>query len=58
MRKIILVFSLVVFSSFGSLKMNPSENVVAKEMAIGSSFSLINDTNDKVSIHTGLVLFP
>lgn len=53
MRKIVLFFSIVVFSSFGSLKMNFDNNFVAKEVTIGSSFSLINDTKDKVSIHTG-----
>jgi hypothetical protein len=53
MKKIVLVCSLVVLSSFGSIKENPSGNVVTKEMTVGSSFSLINDTKDKISIHTG-----
>jgi len=53
MKKIVLVFSLVVLSSFGSITMNPSEKAVQTEIIIGDSFSLINDTKDKVSIHTG-----
>ncbi|MES2812310.1 MAG: hypothetical protein V4670_07560 [Bacteroidota bacterium] len=53
MRKIVLVFSIVVFSSFGSIKENPLENVVTTEIVASSSFSLINDTKNKVSIHTG-----
>jgi len=53
MKKIVLVFCLVVLSSFGSLTTNPSEKVVVTEVMTSGSFSLINDTNDKVSIHTG-----
>ena len=53
MKKIVLVISLVVLSSFGSLTMHPSEEGVQTERIVGDSFSLINDTNDKISIHTG-----
>ncbi|WP_394758003.1 hypothetical protein [Flavobacterium sp.] len=53
MRKIVLLFSLVVLSSFGSIINNPSENVIKTEITTSSSFSLINDTKDKVSIYTG-----
>jgi hypothetical protein len=53
MRKIVLILSVVVFSSFGSSIMSPAENVVATEVISNGSFSLINDTNDKVSIYTG-----
>ncbi|RXR20931.1 hypothetical protein EQG63_03060 [Flavobacterium amnicola] len=53
MRKIVLILSVIVLSSFGSRMMNPSENTVATEVITGGSVSLINDTNDKVSIHTG-----
>ncbi|MBP9794317.1 MAG: hypothetical protein KBC56_10015 [Flavobacterium sp.] len=53
MRKIVLILSVVVFSSFGSSLKNPSENAVAKEVRTSESFSLINDTNNSVSIYTG-----
>lgn len=53
MRKIVLLLSIVVFSSFGSSIHKSSEKVVATEITTNGSFSLINDTKDKVSIHTG-----
>lgn len=53
MKKAILLLSFVVLSSFNStsnvdFKLKSNVSIVA-----GESFSLINDSKDKISIHTG-----
>lgn len=53
MKKAILLLSFVVLSSF-----NSASNVDFKlksnvSIVVGESFSLINDSKDKISIHTG-----
>ncbi len=53
MKKAILLLSFVVLSSF-----NSTSNVDFKlksnvSIVVGESFSLINDSKDKISIHTG-----
>ncbi|MBE9575988.1 hypothetical protein [Flavobacterium proteolyticum] len=53
MKKIILLFSLAFFSSFVSVDGCYLENEVTKKFVLSSSFSLINDSKDKISIHTG-----
>jgi hypothetical protein len=53
MKKAILLLSFVVLSSFNSISnvdFKPMSNV---SVVFGESFSLINDSKDKISIHTG-----
>ncbi|HBD27081.1 hypothetical protein [Flavobacterium sp.] len=53
MKKAILLLSFVVLTSFGTIP-NPEINSNLKtETVLGESFSLINDSKDKISIHTG-----
>lgn len=53
MKKMVLFLGLVVLSSFGSFNNSALENVSTKEVVLESSFSLINDSKDKITIHTG-----
>lgn len=53
MKKMVLCFGLVVLSSFGSFDNSAFKKDNSKEIVVESSFSLINDTKDKVTIHTG-----
>ncbi len=54
MKKIALLLGLVIVSSFNSPNATThSKSSLEKVSALESSFSLINDTKDKVSIHTG-----
>ncbi|ESU21817.1 hypothetical protein FCR2A7T_02750 [Flavobacterium cauense R2A-7] len=53
MKKIVLILSVVVFSSFTNITDDTLSNIVKKEVVVSDSFSLINDTKDKISIHTG-----
>lgn len=53
MKRIILLFSLILLTSFGTTKPSNSKNRFEFGKAVASSFSLINDTKEKVSIHTG-----
>jgi hypothetical protein len=53
MKKIVLFFGIIVLSSFGNVNNTNLKDTVSKDVMVGSSFSLINDTKDKVSIHTG-----
>ena len=53
MKKAILLLSFVVLTSFSTIP-NPEINSNLKtEAVLGESFSLINDSKDKISIHTG-----
>ncbi len=53
MKVFVLAFSLFSFLFFTETKMNSKENQPKIEVVIGSSFKLINDTKNKVSIYTG-----
>lgn len=53
MKKIILLSSFVVLTSFGTMTNSQITTNVKTEMVVGESFSLINDSKDKISIHTG-----
>ena len=53
MKKIILLSSFVVLSSFGIITNTETTSSVKIEKVVGESFSLINDSKDKISIHTG-----
>lgn len=52
MKKAILFLFFVGLTSFGTYTNSNFERNFATEKSIGESFSLINDTKDKVSIHT------
>ena len=53
MKKAIILLSFIVLNSFGTIP-NPEINSNLKtETVLGESFSLINDSKDKISIHTG-----
>lgn len=49
MKTIFILFSFICLSSFNDIQTNNLQ----VEINVESSFSLINDTKDKVSIHTG-----
>ena len=49
MKTIFILFSFICLSSFNDIQTNNLQ----VEINVASSFSLINDTKDKVSIHTG-----
>ena len=51
MKTVIIVLGFLCLSSFVSNDKLENDNNI--EVVIGSSFSLINDTKEKVSIHTG-----
>jgi len=53
MKKIILLSSFVVLTSFGTITNTETSSSVKTEIVVGESFSLINDSKDKISIHTG-----
>ena len=53
MKKIILLSSFVVLTSFGTITNTENTSSVKTEIVVGESFSLINDFKDKISIHTG-----
>ncbi|TDR24710.1 hypothetical protein [Flavobacterium cheniae] len=53
MKKIILLSSFVVLTSFGTITNTENTSIVKTETVVGESFSLINDSKDKISIHTG-----
>lgn len=53
MKKVMLFLCLVVLTSFGTVTKSNEAPKPTFEKAVSSSFSLINDTKDKVSIHTG-----
>jgi hypothetical protein len=53
MKKVILFICFVCFCSFSNKKESIKTQQFTSNIVIGSSFSLINDTKDKVSIHTG-----
>jgi hypothetical protein len=53
MKKIILLSSFVVLTSFGTITNTENTSSVKTETVVGESFSLINDSKDKISIHTG-----
>lgn len=53
MKNVILFLSFVILTSFGTIPKSSVEHNTVIEKVVSSSFSLINDTKDKVSIHTG-----
>jgi hypothetical protein len=53
MKKTILLLSFIVLSSFGTITNSVIKSNVKIETVLGESFSLINDSKDKISIHTG-----
>jgi hypothetical protein len=53
MKKTILLLSFIVLSSFGTISNSVIKSNVKIETVLGESFSLINDSKDKISIHTG-----
>ena len=55
MKLIFITLSTLVMFTFNSLDSNENTNVdtINTELPTGSSFSLVNDTKNKVSIYTG-----
>ncbi len=53
MKKIALFFALVLLSSFTVLIKDTNSNKISNLMTVESSFSLINDSKEKITIHTG-----
>lgn len=53
MKLAILALSFVMLCSFGTIERVGLENTSNTEVVFGESFSLINDSKDKISIHTG-----
>ena len=53
MKKTILLLSFIVLSSFGTISNSVTKSNVKIETVLGESFSLINDSKDKISIHSG-----
>ena len=53
MKKAILLLSFVVLSSFNSTSNIEIKSKSTISIVIGENFSLINDSKDKISIHTG-----
>lgn len=53
MKKAILLLSFVVLSSFHSTSSVDFKTKSNVSIIFGESFSLINDSKDKISIHTG-----
>ena len=53
MKKVILLICFVSFCSFTSKNETIKTRQLTSIIATGSSFSLINDTKEKISIHTG-----
>ncbi|WP_055434644.1 hypothetical protein [Lacinutrix algicola] len=52
MKTIIIASSALVFASFSEVETN-LDTIEKTEIAIAGSFSLVNDTKEKVSIYTG-----
>ena len=53
MKLAILALSFVMLTSFGTIEKISSNKTSNTEVVFGESFSLINDSKDKISIHTG-----
>lgn len=53
MKKIILLLGFVILSSFSNPNPSSSKINLEKTANMEASFSLINDSKDKISIHTG-----
>ncbi|WP_156168992.1 hypothetical protein [Kordia jejudonensis] len=53
MKITITLLSLVAMCSFAEIQLDALQTVEHTEAIYGSSFSLINDTKNKVSIYTG-----
>lgn len=53
MKKVILLLSFIVLASFGTTTNFEAKTSEKVEIVFGESFSLINDSKDKISIHTG-----
>ena len=53
MKKAILLLIFVVLSAFDTISNTEFNPNVKAEIVLGESFSLINDSKDKISIHTG-----
>jgi len=52
MKILIITLSTIACLVYTKIEQNPTTNSTT-EVVIGSSFSLVNDTKEKVSIHTG-----
>ena len=53
MKLAILALSYVMLTSFGTIEKVILDKTTVTEVVVGESFSLINDSKDKISIHTG-----
>ncbi|MCW1147988.1 hypothetical protein [Flavobacterium lacisediminis] len=53
MKLAILAVSFLMLTSFGTLEKVILDKTSNTEVFFGESFSLINDSKDKISIHTG-----
>lgn len=53
MKLVILAVSFVMLTAFGTSEKINSNKKSNIEVVLGESFSLINDSKDKISIHTG-----
>ena len=53
MKLAILALSFVMLTSFGTIEKGILDKTTGTEVVVGESFSLINDSKDKISIHTG-----
>ncbi|MQP24479.1 hypothetical protein GFJ94_05325 [Flavobacterium sp. LMO8] len=53
MKLAILALSFVMLTSFGTSEKISSNKRSNTEVVFGESFSLINDSKEKISIHTG-----
>jgi len=53
MKKLTILLAVATLS-FGSMAANPIENITSKETSISSGrIVIINDTSEKVTVHTG-----
>lgn len=53
MKNILIAISFLMLLSFSRNSDNKTNDIITKGKTIGSSFTLINDTKEKVSIYTG-----
>ena len=53
MKLAILALSFVMLTSFGTVEKVILGKTLGTEVVVGESFSLINDSKDRISIHTG-----
>ena len=53
MKLAILALSFVMLTAFGTVEKVILGKTLGTEVVVGESFSLINDSKDKISIHTG-----